>query len=69
MRSAESQTSEMTGFSSADSDNGKFTGHGDDHTERKKKAFFLESYLVHLHGRMSFQKFTWSLKRTKKTTS
>ena len=33
MNSAESQTIEITRFS------GKFTGHGDDHTERKKKPF------------------------------
>lgn len=45
-------------FSSDDLGNGKFTGHGDDHTERKKNLLFLESNLVRLHGRMSFPKFT-----------
>ena len=39
MNSAEPQTIEITRFSSDDSGNGKFTGHGDDHTERKKKPF------------------------------
>ena len=39
MRSAESQISEIASFASDDLDKGKFTGHGDDHTERKKKVF------------------------------
>ena len=58
MNSAEPQTIEITRFSSDDLGNGKFTGHGDDHTERKKNLLFLESNLVRLHGRMSFPKFT-----------